>query len=250
MFISSPLEQFEVFELIGIHTFLGYTFALTNLGLYVVLTIITIYGINYLVLVDKNIIPTRWQIGLETIFTSINTIVKDQIGSSKEIYFPFIYSFFFFILIGNLFSNVPYNFSIASSAIFALGLSVTLWIGNTIMAFYKHGLTFFSFFLPAGTPTILIPLLFVIELISYSSRALSLGVRLLANLVSGHALLVILSGIIYQIMNSGWVILLASVIPLSIFLTLVGLEIAVSFIQAFVWCTLLCSYIHDSEYLH
>lgn len=253
MYIASPLEQFEVFEIIGLHTFIGYTFAISNLGLYALLVVVVVSGLHFSSLINNNevnLVPSRWAIGLESVSTSINSIVKEQISSSKEIYTPFLYAIFLLVLVGNLFSNVPYNYSIASSAMFALGLSVMLWMGNTILAISKHRLHFFSFFLPAGTPTVLIPLLFAIEMISYISRAFSLGIRLFANLVSGHSLLGILAGMIYQIMNSSYLAFVASVIPLVIFIALVGLEIAVSFIQAFVLTILLASYIKDSEYLH
>jgi F-type H+-transporting ATPase subunit a len=161
-------------------------------------------------------------------------MVKESIGSANEQYVPLVYSMFFFILFGNLFGNVPYNFAITSSAIVCLGLSVTIFLGVTILAIYKHGFKFATFFLPAGTPAPLVPLLVVIELVSYISRAFSLGVRLFANIVAGHALLNILSGMIYKIMTSGLIAAVLSIVPLVIFLALVGLELAVSFIQAFV----------------
>jgi F-type H+-transporting ATPase subunit a len=177
-------------------------------------------------------------------------MVKESIGADKEGYLPFIYSMFFFILFANLFGNVPYSFAITSSVMVCMGLSVTIFLGVTILAMYKHGFNFATFFLPAGTPTVLVPLLVVIELVSYVSRAFSLGVRLFANIVAGHALLNILSGMIYKIMCSGIIAAVLSIVPLVIFLALVGLELAVSLIQSFVFCVLLSSYVHDAEFLH
>ena len=171
-------------------------------------------------------------------------------GSTNEQYIPFIYSLFFFILIGNLFGNVPYSFAFTSSVIVAMGLSVMIFVGVTILAVAKHGLHFLSYFVPAGTPGALVPLLIIIEMISYIARAFSLGVRLFANIVAGHALLKILSGMLYGIMTSGFIAGVVSVLPLAIFIALIGLEIAVSLIQSFVFVTLVMSYIHDSEYLH
>ena len=177
-------------------------------------------------------------------------MVREQIGSHNEIYLPFIYSLFFFILVGNLISNVPYSFAVTASGVVSIGLSLTIFIGVTILAFYVHGLKFFSFFVPAGTPLGLVPLLVLIELLSYSARALSLGVRLFANIVAGHTLLKILSTYLYQLFTGSLIVAVITLIPFAIFLALVGLEIAVSLIQAFVFTLLVCSYLKDAIELH
>lgn len=249
-FISSPLEQFEVFEFIGLHSMFGLNLALTNLGLYASLVVVVLIALHLLSVNSQRIVPSRWSIGLESAHASLHSMVKESIGSANEQYLPFIYSMFFFVLFGNLFGNIPYSFAITSSVMVCMGLSVTIFLGVTILAIVKHGWKFATFFLPAGTPTLLIPLLVVIELVSYVSRAFSLGIRLFANIVAGHALLNILSGMIYKIMCSGVIAAVLSVVPLVIFIALVGLELAVSLIQAFVWVTLVSSYIHDAEYLH
>jgi F-type H+-transporting ATPase subunit a len=177
-------------------------------------------------------------------------MVKDQIGSLNEVYIPFIYSIFFFILIGNLISNVPYSFAITASAVVALGLSVTIFMGVTILSLYKHGLKFFSFFIPSGTPLALVPLIVLIEVVSYFARAVSLGVRLFANLTAGHTLLKILSTFLYKLFSSSVIIALITLIPFAIFVALIGLEIGVSLIQSFVFTLLTCSYLKDAIDLH
>ena len=177
-------------------------------------------------------------------------MVKNQIGSNHEKYLPFIYSLFFFILIGNLVSNVPYSFAITASVIVCLGLSFTIFIGVTILSLSKHGLKFFSYFIPSGTPLALVPLLVLIEVVSYLARALSLGIRLFANLTAGHTLLKILSTFLYQLFSASLIIAVLTLIPFAIFIGLIGLELAVSFIQSFVFCLLVCSYIKDAIDLH
>lgn len=177
-------------------------------------------------------------------------MVRDQISSVSEVYLPFIYSLFFFVLIGNLISNVPYSYAVNASAIATLGLSVTIFIGVTILSVSLHKIKFFSYFIPGGTPLALVPLIVCIEIISYFARAISLGVRLFANLTAGHALLKILSTFLYQLFTSSVLIAVLTLIPFAIFLGLVGLEIAVSFIQAFVLTLLVCSYLKDAIFLH
>jgi F-type H+-transporting ATPase subunit a len=177
-------------------------------------------------------------------------MVRDQIGALNEIYLPFIYSIFFYVLIGNLISNVPYSFAVNASAIVTLGFSVTIFMGVTILSLYIHKVKFFSYFIPSGTPLPLVPLIVLIELVSYFARAISLGVRLFANLTAGHTLLKILSTFLYKLFSSSIIVAILTIIPFAIFLGLIGLEIAVSFIQSFVLTLLVCSYLKDAIYLH
>lgn len=250
--ISSPLDQFEVTNLIGLNApILGYlNLSLTNLGLYSLIVLAVILSLHFVTTNNNRVIPSKWSIGLESFFTSINSMVRDQIGSANEIYLPFIYSLFIFIVISNLTGNIPYNYTIATSIIVSIGLSFTIFIGVTILALYRHRLHFFAFFVPSGTPLALVPLLVLIELVSYMARAVSLGVRLFANMTAGHTLLKILSTFLGQLFSSSILVSVLTLIPFSIFIGLIGLELAVSLIQAYVFCILTCSYIKDAVYLH
>ena len=250
--ILSPLEQFEVFHLISLDvTILGnFIFSITNLTFYALLILFTVVGLHYYSNNDSNLIPNKSSIALETSFATLSAMVRNQIGNNNEIYVPFIYSLFFFVLIGNLISNVPYSFALNASAIVTLGLSVTIFIGVTLLALSKHGLKFFSFFIPGGTPLALVPVLALIELVSYFARAVSLGVRLFANIVAGHTLLKILSTYLFKLFTANIIVAVITLIPFAIFLALIGLELAVSLIQAFVFTLLVCSYLRDAIELH
>ncbi len=252
LFIFSPLSQFEVTNLIGVNApILGNLHLnLTNLSLYSIFVLITILGLHIYANNDNKIIPNNWSISFESSFQSLNTMVREQIGANMEIYFPFIYSIFFYILIANLISNVPYSFAVTAAGVVSLGLSLTIFIGVTILALSIHGVKFFSFFIPSGTPLALVPLLVLIELVSYLARAVSLGVRLFANITAGHTLLKILSTYLFKLFTGNLLIAILTLIPFAIFLALVGLEIAVSLIQAFVFTLLVCSYLRDAIELH
>ena len=252
LFILSPLSQFEVTSLIGLNApILGHlNLTLTNLGLYSLFTLFVVVGLHYFGNNDSNLIPSKWSISLESSYASLSSMVREQIGAQSEIYLPFVYSLFFFILIGNLISNVPYSFAVTASGVVSLGLSVTIFIGVTILALSIHGIKFFSFFIPAGTPLALVPLLVLIELISYLARAVSLGVRLFANIVAGHTLLKILSTYLYKLFTGSLIVAIITLVPFTIFLALIGLELAVSLIQAFVFTLLVCSYLKDAIELH
>jgi F-type H+-transporting ATPase subunit a len=251
-FVLSPLSQFEVTSLIGLNVplFGHLNITLTNLALYACFILLIVVGLHFYGNNDSKLIPNKWSISLESSYASLSSMVRDQIGSHNEVYLPFIYSLFFFILVGNLISNVPYSFAVTASGVVSLGLSLTIFIGVTILAFYIHGIKFFSFFVPAGTPLGLVPLLVLIELVSYLARAVSLGVRLFANIVAGHTLLKILSTYLYQLFTGSLIVAVITLIPFAIFLALVGLELAVSLIQAFVFTLLVCSYLKDAIELH
>lgn len=250
--INSPLEQFEVTSLIGFNApLLGYlNITLTNLGLYSLVVLFLVVSLHYVGSNNKKLVPSKWSIALESSFASINTMVRSQIGSTNEVYLPFIYSLFFFIIISNLTGNVPYNYTVTTSLIVSIGLSVTIFIGVTILGLKNHSLHFFSYFVPSGTPLGLVPMLVLIEFISYLARAFSLGIRLFANMVAGHTLLKILSGLLFTLFTSSLLMFVITLIPFAIFVGLIGLELAVSAIQAYVFCILTCSYIKDAIDLH
>jgi F-type H+-transporting ATPase subunit a len=248
----SPLDQFETFSLFGFNSPIvgNFYLSLSNFGLYAFLVLIITVGLHYFANNNFALVPSSYSMAFESLYSTISAIVRGQIGENKEIFLPFIYSLFVFVLISNLASNVPYNFAITSSIILCLGLSVTIFLGVSIMAIVKHQLKFFSFFVPAGTPLALVPLLVLIELVSYFARSVSLGLRLFANLTAGHTLVAILSSFLFKLFTSGIIVFFVTLIPFAIFIGILGLEIAVSFIQAYVLVLLVSSYLKDAIYLH
>ena len=181
----------------------------------------------------------------------MNNLVINQISAIKgQIYFPFIYSLFIFILINNLLGMVPYSFASTSHFVLTFFLSFSIVLGATILGLTIHGLKFFSLFVPSGCPLPLLPLLVLIEFISYLARNVSLGLRLAANILSGHMLLNILAGFTYNIMTSGIIFFFLGLIPLSFIIAFSGLELGIAFIQAQVFVVLTSSYIKDALDLH
>ena len=184
-------------------------------------------------------------------YATIHNIVINQINSREgQVYFPLIFSLFIFILINNLIGMIPYAYATTAHFVLTFSLSFTIVIGATILALVNHGLKFFSILVPAGCPLALLPLLVGIEFISYLSRNISLGLRLAANITSGHMLLHILSGFTYNILKSGIILFFIGLIPLTFILAFSALEMAISIIQAQVFTILTCSYIKDGLDLH
>ena len=149
-----------------------------------------------------------------------------------------------FVLLGNLLGMVPYSFTFTSHIIVTFGMAFTIFIGVTILGFAKHGMHFFTFFAPPGTPVVMLPLLVPIEIISYLSRPISLSVRLFANMLAGHTLIKVIAGFI-PVLGIAF-----GVLPLALVVALTGLEILIAFLQAYVFAILTCLYINDAIHLH
>lgn len=251
--ITSPLDQFEIRKLLGLDApiLANIQISLTNIGLYLTIGACLILILNILANNYNKIVSNRWSISQEAIYFTIHSIVINQINANKgQLYFPFIYTLFVFILINNLIGMIPYSFASTSHFILTFALSFSVVLGATILGFQKHGLEFFSLLVPAGCPLGLLPLLVLIEFISYLARNISLGLRLAANILSGHMLLNILSGFVYKFFTSGIIFFIIGLLPLAFIIAFCGLELAIAFIQAYVFCILSCSYIKDGLDLH
>ena len=199
---------------------------------------------------NVSLVPTRWSLGTESLYASLQGMVADQIGDAQTQYVPFIISIFCFILIANLVGNVPYSFSIYTSIILTIFMSVTIFLAVTILGLTIHKIRWFSFLLPSGTPLALAPLLVLIETISYLARAVSLAVRLSANVIAGKILAYIVASGLYGAFTKGILFSIIALIPSLIFIALLGLELGVAIIQAYVFTILTCSYINDNIKLH
>lgn len=251
--IHSPLDQFEIRDLITLNAPLlgNLHLSLTNIGLYLIIASFIVFALTVIATNFNKVVSNNWSISQESMYATIHGIVVGQINEKNgQIYFPFMYTLFVYILINNLIGMVPYSFATTSHFILTFALSFTVVIGATILGFQKHGLKFFSLFVPAGCPLGLLPLLVLIEFISYLARNVSLGLRLAANILSGHMLLNILSGFTYNIMTSGLIFFVLGLLPLAFIIAFSGLELAIAFIQAQVFVVLSCSYIKDALELH
>ena len=251
--IISPLDQFEIRNLISLDApVLGnLSISLTNIGLYLTIAGGLVFIISLLSNNNNRVVSNAWSVYQESIYATVHSIVVGQINDKKgQVYFPFMYVLFLFILVNNLIGMVPYSFASTSHFVLTFSLSFTIVLGATILAFSKHGLEFFSLFVPAGCPLRLLPLLVLIEFISYLARNVSLGLRLAANILSGHMLLNILSGFTYNIMTSGFIFFFLGFFPLAFIIAFSGLELGIAFIQAQVFIVLSCSYIKDALDLH
>ena len=215
MFNPSPLEQFEIHPILGFN--LGWIdLSFTNSALSLFIATVTFYLFADFSLKNKKIVPNSSQSIIELIYEFVHGIVQEQIGSKGYKYFPFIFTIFLFIACSNLLGMIPYNFTATSHVLITFGLSFSIFIGVTIIGFQIHGFHFLHILVPSGVPFILLFLIIPIEFLSYFMRALSLGIRLAANMFAGHTLLKIISTFAYQMLIAGGILSIAALGPIAL----------------------------------
>jgi len=237
---TNPMHQFEVYR-IGPEINLGtVNLSFTNASLFMVISAITILFLLFLGTKKKLLIPSKTQFITEMSYMFIAKMINDTAGSSAKQFFPFIFTLFMFVLFCNMIGMLPYSFTVTSHIIVTFMLAAIVFIGVTIIGFIKHGIKYLELFVPKGVPKILLPLIIVIEIISYLSRPVSLSVRLFANMMAGHTMLKVFGGFVISLgLLGGW-------LPLSFSVALIGLEILVAFLQAYVFAILTCIYLNDA----
>ena len=241
---TNPMHQFNVYR-IGPEIKLGeIDISFTNASLFMVISALTISLFLFLGTREKRLIPGKFQLLSEIFYNFVAKMISDTAGKKAKPYFPFIFSLFMFVLFCNMIGMIPYSFTVTSHIIVTLILAIFIFIAVTIIGFIKHGFGYLKIFVPSGVPVLLLPLITVIEIISYLSRPVSLSVRLFANMMAGHTMLKVFGGFVISLgLLGGW-------LPLSFSVALTGLEILVAFLQAYVFAILTCIYLNDALNLH
>ena len=237
---SNPMHQFEVYR-IGPEINLGeINLSFTNASLFMTISALTILTLLFFGTKKKLLIPSKIQLITEMSYAFVAKMINDTAGTNAKPFFPFIFTLFMFVLFCNMLGMLPYSFTVTSHIIITFMLAAIVFIGVTIIGFMKHGIKYLELFIPKGVPVVLLPLIIVIEIISYLSRPVSLSVRLFANMMAGHTMLKVFGGFVISLgLLGGW-------LPLGFSVALTGLEILVSFLQAYVFAILTCIYLNDA----
>ncbi|MFO1189443.1 MAG: F0F1 ATP synthase subunit A [Alphaproteobacteria bacterium] len=238
----SPLEQFRIKPLVDLQIG-GLDASFTNSSLMMVVAVALIGAFLALSMRSGSLVPGRLQSISELIYEFVSKLIDETVGHQGRRYFPIIFTLFVFILIGNMLGMLPYSFTFTSHIAVTFAMALVVFVAVTILGFAKHGMHFFTFFVPPGAPIFMWPLLIPIEIISYLSRPVSLSVRLFANMLAGHTLLKVFAGFVVALGAAG-------VVPLAFIVALTGLEILIAFLQAYVFAILTCLYINDALHLH
>lgn len=249
----SPLDQFKIAPLFSLNLF-SLDFSLTNFLLAAILNLVIIKALIYTSKEKSSntlfVVPNGWQLIIEKIYVLVAGLVSDIIVTGSEKYFPVMTFIFMFILTNNLIGLVPYSFTVTSHMTITFLMSFSIFVAMNIIGFEKHGLNLFSLFLPSNTGIFLALLLVPIELVSYIAKPISLGVRLFINLMAGHSLLKVIAWFSWNMLLIENIKAVAFILPILILILLMGLELGVAFIQAYVFITLTAIYLNDVEALH
>lgn len=245
-----PLHQFQINPILQI-VIAGYDVSFTNSALFMVIAVALIYALLVFGMSGRALVPGRLQSAAEMFYEFVANMVRDNAGHDARPYFPFVFAIFMFVLFGNLVGMIPFTFTFTSHIIVTFTLAATVFVFVTVLALMKHGLHFFSFFMPHGAPVALAPILIPIEVISYLMRPVSLSIRLFANMMAGHTMLKVFAGFtVLMISGLGALGLFVGLVPIAINVALTGFEFLVAFLQAYVFSILTCLYIRDALELH
>jgi ATP synthase subunit 6 len=269
VFLTQPFEQFEIFNLFSFTGYVAplygykacviYFFQFTNFLFYLMVvtffllipymlnndTTLVIFTAEKLKQTPWRLVSRKLQLVLEKFYIFIFELVYQQVGFLGQQFIPLFFTLFSFIILANVIGLIPYSFTLTSHIMLTFTLSFSVFTGLTLLAIIMQP-NFFALFIPRGVPAGLIPFLFVIEIISYISRTFSLAIRLFANMMSGHVLLHIMTGFCAYLFNSFGVIgKLVYLIPFVLIVAIIGLEIGIAFLQAYVFCVLVSIYLSD-----
>lgn len=244
--MANPIEQFQLKPIVPLEV-AGVNISFTNSALMMVAAVVVITAFLTLSVRSRALVPGRWQSMAEVFYEFIANMLRDGVGPEGRPYFPFVFTLFMFVMIGNVLGLLPFAYTFTSQVIVTFTLAVTVFIGVTIIGFARHGLGFLGLFFPHGAPIVSAVVLVPIEVISYLSRPISLSVRLFANMTAGHIILTILGGFVVSL---GAFFIVPGVIPFAFLGAVAVLEIGIALLQAYVFTALTCIYLHDAIHMH
>ena len=242
--MAGPLAQFEVHSIGPELSLAGFNVPFNNSALWMVIAVVVATGLMIAATARQAVIPGRLQSLAEVLHGFVANMVRENAGQEGMKYFPFVFSLFIFVLFGNLLGMIPFSFTFTSHIIVTFGLAATVFVAVTVIALMRHGMHFFSFFLPHGTPWWMAIIVIPIEILSYFARPVSLSIRLFANMMAGHTMLKVFGGFAVSLGIIG------GLAPLALIVALTGFEILVALLQAYVFSILTCLYLKDAIELH
>ena len=240
-----PIHQFHIQKLIPIEIG-GVDLSFTNSALFMGLTVVAASAFLMLSTRGRGLVPTRWQSAAELTYEFMAQTLRESAGSEGMKFFPFVYTIFMFVLIGNLWGMFPYFFTITSHIIITAALAIVVILMVVVVGFMKHKLHFLKLFVPSGVPKVILPFIVVIEVMSFLSRPLSLSIRLFANMLAGHITLKVFAGFVTALGSLGVLGWFGAVLPLLATIALTALELLVAALQAYVFAILTSLYLNDA----
>ncbi|WP_407157892.1 F0F1 ATP synthase subunit A [Bradyrhizobium sp. STM 3557] len=239
-----PIEQFDLNKIFTIGHIGNHEIAFTNSTAYMLLAVAII---SVMMLgAGRALVPGRFQSVVELSYEFVANTIRTSAGSEGMRFFPLVFSLFMFIFVSNIVGIIPYTFTVASHIIVTFSLALLVFLTVILYGFYKNGLKFFKLFVPSGIPVVILPLVVLIEIISFFSRPISHSVRLFANMLAGHVTLKVFASFVIMLGALGAVGKAGALLPLGLAVALTALELMVAFLQAYVFTILTCIYLNDA----
>lgn len=247
---NDPIHQFQIKDLAGPFHIGGLEFSFTNSALFMGIAVAGVTGILLAAAGRGALVPGRLQTLGEVWYEFIHNMVKNVLGPEGKPFFPLVFSLFSFVLAANMLGMFPYFFTVTSHVVVTAALAVFVVALVVVVGIAKHGLGWFKLFVPSGVPMVILPFISLIEIISFLSRPVSLGLRLFGNMLAGHIVLKVFAGFVVSLGALGVGGIIGSVAPLGMAVALTALEFLVAFLQAFVFAILTCVYLNDALHTH
>jgi F-type H+-transporting ATPase subunit a len=244
--MADPIHQFEIHKIFTLGHIGNQEIAFTNSSAYMFGAVAIIALLMIGGSAGRRLIPTRFQSLAELSYEFVSNTLRGSVGEEGMKFFPFVFSIFMFVLVANLIGIIPYTFTVTSHIIVTIALALMVFFTVLLYGLYKNGLGFFKLFVPHGIPLYILPLIMVIEVISFLSRPVSHSVRLFANMLAGHITLKVFAGFVTSLSALGALGVAGSVLPLAMTTALTALELLVAFLQAYVFAILTCIYLNDA----
>lgn len=244
--MADPIHQFEIHKIFTLGHIGNQEIAFTNSSAYMFGAVAIVALLMIGGSAGRRMIPTRFQSMAELSYEFVSNTLRSSAGEEGMKFFPFVFSIFMFVLVANLVGIIPYTFTVTSHIIITLALALMVFFTVLLYGIYKNGLGFFKLFVPHGIPFYILPLIVVIEVISFFSRPVSHSVRLFANMLAGHITLKVFAGFVTSLSALGALGVAGSILPLAMTTALTALELLVAFLQAYVFAILTCIYLNDA----
>jgi F-type H+-transporting ATPase subunit a len=241
-----PIEQFNIEKLFTIGHIGNQEIAFTNSSAYMFGSVALISLLMIGGSAGRRLVPGRFQSMAELSYEFVANTIRSSAGSEGMKFFPLVFSLFMFIMVSNMIGIIPYTFTVSSHIIVTVALALLVFLTVLVYGFYKNGLKFFKLFVPSGVPIVILPLVVLIEIISFLSRPVSHSVRLFANMLAGHITLKVFASFVTMLGAFGVVGWAGAILPLALTVALTALELLVAFLQAYVFTILTCIYINDA----
>lgn len=244
--MADPIHQFEIHDIVPLSVG-GIDISFTNSALWMVIAAAASTATLTLAMRKPELVPGRLQVFAEGAYQFVANMVRENAGTQAMRYFPFIFTLFSIVLMGNMMGMVPYSFTYTSHLAVTAGLAVFIFLFVTILGFVRHGAHFLHLFSPPGVPFALKFLVIPLEMVSYLTRPLTLSMRLFANMMAGHLVLKVFAGFCVSLMS---LTIVASVLPMAFNVIMIAFEFLIAFLQAYVFAILTCIYFRDAIEMH